>query len=629
MLLLCAATKAQDSLTTVEIAEVEVKQIKFMEFKNPYDSVLLLEEKTANLNEFLSEHSGVYVREFGKGLSGSVSLRGGSPQQTKIFWNGFEQTSTSLGQTDISLYSMYDVDQASVSYSGINSGMAGSINLSNNPSYNKGFFGGVGTRIGSFKNTNTSVKFGYSNKKLYSSSTINFQSAENQFNILDSYFDANFTQRDTIAEQSNAKFTRIGFQQVYGLRLKKGCDLKIAYKFHKANRNLPATENSFFQTQKQKDDLHNIVATWDKSLGTNWGFTLQTGYLRYKTNYFQDSTITNGDVTKNDAVRNSFNIKYKKSRIKWQALLAWDFEQASSQNYDAVKTRDVAKFYTGAEYAFANIPLDAKLGFKQEIYQSELSPFMPEVFLHFRPKKPIAKVGVELHYVRNYRYPELNALWFGDAFSLGNTNLLPEKSHNMDFSFTVDAKTKGKNPVTFSNNMTLFSAVIDNWIQYQPDINFIFSPVNYQKVYTRGLDETFKLGYEKGMFELTSLWNYSVTRVSLREELGVRSNFRDEQLIYVPVHNFSNLNKFDFDYLGFKLQQKYWSERYTSVDNSRFYDPTFLLDMGLFKTFEIGEMHNLYLEFEIKNITDQLYRTASFGGLPGRNYAFNLIYSFN
>ena len=67
------------------------------------------------------------------------------------------------------------------------------------------------------------------------------------------------------------------------------------------------------------------------------------------------------------------------------------------------------------------------------------------------------------------------------------------------------------------------------------------------------------------------------------------------------------------------------SERYTFEDNSTQLDPTYLLDLGIFKDFRKNE-HHFYVEFEMRNLTNQLYRTASLGNMPGRNFVITLRY---
>ena len=85
--LCCAITSiAQDSTQTIHIPQVEIKEsrIHFMDLYENADSLSLLEEKTANLDDFLQEHTTMYIRESGNGQLASISVRGANPGHTKI-----------------------------------------------------------------------------------------------------------------------------------------------------------------------------------------------------------------------------------------------------------------------------------------------------------------------------------------------------------------------------------------------------------------------------------------------------------------------------------------------------------------------------------------------------------------
>ena len=75
------------------------------------------------------------------------------------------------------------MDKVELEFSGINSGIAGGINMRNTPQFNFGFTAGISTRISSFKNSHNSIKFAIGKEKIYVQTVANLQTGENEYDV--------------------------------------------------------------------------------------------------------------------------------------------------------------------------------------------------------------------------------------------------------------------------------------------------------------------------------------------------------------------------------------------------------------------------------------------------------------
>ena len=93
-----------------------------------------LKNKTS-LGDVLTQESLVFVKPTGGSALSTISIRGGTPEQSPIFWNGLNLQNTLNGNVDIALLPSFVFDEVTVNtISATNSGsgvIAGSVELKN------------------------------------------------------------------------------------------------------------------------------------------------------------------------------------------------------------------------------------------------------------------------------------------------------------------------------------------------------------------------------------------------------------------------------------------------------------------------------------------------------------------
>ena len=71
-----------------------------------------------SLSDLLKKHTSIYIKEYGRGMSSYLSLRGTSSSHTSIDWNGQSLAVPTMGQTDLSHIPLYFFDNMSIHIGG-------------------------------------------------------------------------------------------------------------------------------------------------------------------------------------------------------------------------------------------------------------------------------------------------------------------------------------------------------------------------------------------------------------------------------------------------------------------------------------------------------------------------------
>ena len=96
-----------------------------------------------SLSDFLQRETALYVKEYGRGMSSYLAIRGTSSTHTSIDWNGQSLLVPTLGQADLSHIPTYFFDNMTIHVGGNsalygNGSMGGSIQLRTAPKFEKG-----------------------------------------------------------------------------------------------------------------------------------------------------------------------------------------------------------------------------------------------------------------------------------------------------------------------------------------------------------------------------------------------------------------------------------------------------------------------------------------------------------
>jgi outer membrane receptor protein involved in Fe transport len=201
---------------------------------------------------------------------------------------------------------------------------------------------------------------------------------------------------------------------------------------------------------------------------------------------------------------------------------------------------------------------------------------------------------------RSFRAPTFNELyWPKDQWTSGNPHLKPEWATSADLAATLG----------FGSHL---NARVGGWytrltdlILWQPDSNYVFSPVNVDTATITGGELELATGFRHGGVVGTTTW------------MSSRAHGKD--LIYRPRLTFSVFHWLSWDWVGLNWTVRHTGQRYTQSDNSD--------SLPAFLTFDLGASLNPHwgrlkpaLRGGVRNLFDKQHEVMKGYPVPGRNW---------
>lgn len=626
LLLLQAFTFSQSIKSdTLETFTKEVNSYSFAQ----YNQVTSHQIIGQNLGDILKNISSSFIKSNGPGGISTISLRGGSASQTQVFWEGIAINSPTLGQSDLSLLPAEFLQSITINYNGGSAhyslgGIAGSVSMISSDGENNGGKVMFSKEIGSFGVDNISASFSIAKcSKIYAETILIQKSASNDF----SYQDYSLL-NNPVKRRVNGQFKQMGLQQNFIWNTNKG-KYKFITNFTNTDRNIPAAIGSAVGQQSQSDRNFKSSIQYQISKRIN---------QEDDTNRFKKHKINLGfvhDFLNYENLSSNINDQYFNYTFVGQFQSTYELKNRKKIDIDL------------SDYLYHAI----SDGFNQSIYQNRINGMLKiskkwentefnfvgqEVLIDNNISPFIFNLGAKQsfysdHYLfgnvgMNYRYPTLNDLYWSVG---GNTDLKPERSTNYELG--IKGKFKGINS-TIDYSSVQFTDWINNWIQWIPNENGIWSPENVKHVKKSGIESNLTLtkyfDTERYFIIFTS---YRWVKVSVLES-SVNNDEIGKNLIYTPDHICS---------IDAAIALKKLQIRYNQIITSKFYidrlNDTYL-PYSAPADFTIGYIYqensksnrsDVSLSFTIHNIWGEAYQIVANQPMPGRWYAVKLMYKLN
>jgi iron complex outermembrane receptor protein len=567
-------------------------------------SNIQVSENTINLVDGLQQNEAIYIKNYGGFNLSTLSIRGSSSSQTGIYWNNLSINNNMLGLLDLSLIPISFIEETAIVYgsesSNFGSGnIGGGLYLKNNPSKEKI---SLSTTISSFKNYSHSAKVNLG-KKIKSTIKLNYQHFQNDY----PYTISNGEERRL--ENGNG----IQMHGMYNGNFKIGKNkLSFNYWGTYADRNIPYTSR-----QTSGDDS---TIDFNNRFNLNLKRNINKSFIEWNSGYFINNNqfLQTQLINKNIIHSLENRLVYRKIKTNTSYTFGVDqsYHSAISQNYISNKTQSrIAVF---SNFSWENKFLKIDLRARQEIINSKLTPFIPEIILS---KNVFNNLRLSLKTNKVYRNPTLNDLYWNPG---GNENLIPESGLAGEANINYIIKNSS---ITNSLNITAYNRIIQNWILWVPsENNFIFSPLNISEVWSRGLEFSNKLNMpltRKTNLEYT--FNYNLNRSSYQVPLNIPAVEKGDQLFYTPIHQMNNSFTLNFKNTSTTLSNKYFSSSIGINENVAAYNIT---NISISRKIEIKK-NEYNISIIVNNLFNKSYEIIEFRPMPGRNFSLNLNYKLN
>ncbi|WP_296701156.1 TonB-dependent receptor plug domain-containing protein [Algoriphagus sp.] len=559
-----------------------------------------------SLADLLQEQSPIFVRQYGAGMLASPSFRGTSAGHTAVFWNGLPINSPSLGQSDLSILPTIAIDELSLQFGNAgalfgNEAIGGSVHLQTRPEFGKGFKTSLVQQVGSFGKFNTYLKGGYSTKNLSLSTKIYREYSKNNF----PYRDLGQIGTPEVKED-HAEFNQRGFVQDIAWNFKSKNQLKAAFWYNEADREIQPLMGSSTQDLQSDQSIRGVIDYF--RFGTN-------SVLNFKIGLVKDDLLFNQSLSKTDQY--FFGGDWDKTvSDQWTIKGGLRFSQihANLSSYSSsdqrIESYQSVKFEASDRIAFS-------LNLRELVYQDQWAPFTPSLGMDWLLlKNDEHELMIKSSFGKGFKVPTLNDRFWQPG---GNEDLLPEESISGEFGLTHQIFWG----VHWSNSLTYYRMNVDNWIIWLPK-GSLWTPANIRKVSNQGIEYEGAVKGKIGVWNWGLKWSYSWNRAVSIKGIGESDPSLGKQLPYTPQHQSNGQFSLENNSFSAFFGTFFVGQRSITADNPRLMPSYQLVNIGVsYQNIHFKKI-SIPVSIQVNNLFNTDYQVLYLRAMPGRSFQFNL-----
>ncbi|PQJ19901.1 hypothetical protein BSU00_11290 [Tenacibaculum sp. SG-28] len=208
---------------------------------------------TESFTELLRFNSAIYLKEYGKGGTSSVSFRGTSASNTAVVWNGVNINSINNGQTgfnaiNVNLFDGIDIRAGGGSIEFGSGAIGGTIHLNDVVSYSEKeqIQTGIVFSAGSFNTYNTLLKSRISNTKTNINIGLSRNSSQNDFKLFQTQF-----------RNTNGAYENYAMNLSMGYRIGERSEIKLYSSSFNGKRGFSGTLPNPLAAEEQYQDSYS------------------------------------------------------------------------------------------------------------------------------------------------------------------------------------------------------------------------------------------------------------------------------------------------------------------------------------------------------------------------------------
>lgn len=620
---------------TLKISEVEIKtqKIYFVNINDDFDSARLSFAQTQTLARFLQENSSIQFKSYGASGSSVMSIRGANSSQSKVIWNGLSIGSPMLNMNDVSILSVNNADEITLTKGGGtasygNSALAGVIGLENKPHFNSKHVS-LGLNYNSLNNADYSINFNAANKWISSQTSININQYKNNY-----YYNNRSELGKPLQKQINSETNQIAIiQSLFYQSKRHNFDLHQWYQ--ESDRNLSPAIYNRSRTNYQLDKSYRGVLNYNYKLNNHHKFNSLIGFTREQLRYVSRIYTNNQNYvlfnTRSFFDQAQFNVAwnynnkdsiFSGNQIYNELKFQYVFDGAYVEDYNQYRKRDRVALSNKLQYTYYSLFLLK--------FDNRLEYFKNNVYFASSIRFNIIKSGVSglVPYVKiskNYNLPGLNDLYWVPG---GNPNLNAEKSFEQELGLNYIKETR---KFKWNSSLSVYHSLVKDWILWQPSAieNGIWTPQNLVEVKLQGLEIDQNIAYVfSSKHSINTTIFYAFTQAINNKAVNANDQSVGKQLIYVPLEKMGLNLTYQFYKNRLNLNFHRVSHRFTTADHSEFLPAYQLIDLKYQRIFEfISSIINAGVY--IDNIFNTTYESIPFQAMPARVFGINFNYKLN
>jgi vitamin B12 transporter len=573
------------------------------------DSSLKISSLT--LADLLSRNGGLFVKDNGGGKLATISIRGTSASQNNITWNGLALNTPTLGLFDIALFPVFFIDDAAVQYGGngpLNGtdAIGGIVQLSSKADFNTGLKADIYSSAGSFNDISGGIKSSWSNAEIFLRTGFFYRNAENNYRFKDIY-----KINSPEVELSHSGLNQKGMlhEEQYHIR-----NNSIGFHLLTLNgrREIPGNMGSSYASEQlQEDEQNRIIVQWKhffKKFITSFNAGLLTDKIRYYDNIIglneRSSAIGIQSTAEaqysfyNQTILAGINIKSDHAEIDSRLLNAL-------QGYPEKHIQEAYSLYLNYNNKIKNF-IELQLSASSHLSGKNSIPFIPAAAIKI-------KINNALSFSTNaaevYRVPTLNDRFWKPG---GNPQLKPEKGLHADAGITM----RTDDDFHLKADVRYFYIKLHNWIQWMPQADNTYMPVNLLHVISQGTELQGQMEYHFSQVQFSAGFKG-------QQIIANREN-DNAQLIYIPRITWQVNASASYKKYVLTFTHGYTGYRYLTSDNNSWLNPYNLSLLSIGKAL-LYKKNKINIDFTTDNIFNQQYQVIALRAMPGRSYRVSLL----
>lgn len=576
----------------------------------------LMELSGDNLGEVLQRQSANFIKTYGMGGISTLSIRGGSANQTKIYWNGIVANSPTLGQSDLSLIPTEFIEYISLSpgsaaaFEGVG-GIAGSVSISSSNPFYKHKKLQFTKELGSFNAEKSHVRLELGDSVWFSTTNLLRKESQNDF----TYSDYGMSGAPTV-KRTNAKTSLNGVQQRFGFKHKANT-FNLTASYIETDREIPVAIGVSSQDQYQLDNSLKTAFEWRMQGERAMSHLVRVGFIKDDLQFINRSSgIASVFKTQVRSLQYHNRVTFNKGwELKSQFISNQFFADSDGFDSDIIQNRISGFLNLNKEFQKWDIDIAAR----ELLVNGNPTPFAPTFGLTYKGLK-IVDANCFLNVGRNYNHPTLNDLYWNNG---GNLELLPE------LAAQVEIGTRFRLKKALKVELTGFISKVDNWIQWTPQSNGIWQPMNVKDVLKRGgeahLTYIPKVNHNVTPFIIVGNYQFLIAETIATYSSGDKSIGKD--LIYTPRHAANIYFSYQIKGAMLTYSQSWTSKFYLDRTNTVYLPYAAPANIEISKTL-LGKNEIVKFKLGVYNIFNEEFQTVANQPLPGLYFKLGFTLSF-
>lgn len=583
------------------------------------DSIAMLTADVINIGDLLSTNFPVYIKAYGPGGISTASLRGASPSQTVVSWNGININNPMLGQSDLSVIEAGLSDEISVSsgsaplslYAGA---IGGTINLLNKPEWNNRTSFTAVSSAGSYGRLSSAFRLRTGTTDFQSVTRASISYARNDF----SFRDPLSAEPVIKLKRENSQMGNKAFLQELYVR-KNYSTLAARIWYQTGNRNIPAPvivpQNA---SEKQEDEALRLMLDLSHKRN-NEEISVKTALSSSRLDYTNaDLSIFSENISHSWFLNASYKLKAREN-TSLEFILDNELTKVKSNNYSNSPLHYISSLALITTRKFGE-DFNGTFMVKEILDRQKLLSPGFSLKMEFHPFNN-ANYSLISGISRNIRIPTMNELYWMPG---GNDGLISESA--MMYEAGARMLIRLSENTLLRPSAVIYANHIRDMIQWTPSEFSYWSATNAGKVNIRGIETDINLSTGHGDLKLELSGTLSVKRAfkndATKESAGMK------QLVYIPVNQSNSSFTLYFGKLFTRLQFIYTGKRYLTIDNTDYLQPFTLFNiMAGFK--QTKNSNSLSMNIHIENLLNTDYQYVKWYPQPGTAWMLSLKYDFN